>query len=65
MAKISANGATKIASASKVEATDHGRVKTRYTLRSDGKILRAVDVEGPYGWNQFRAYCARHNLTEA
>jgi hypothetical protein len=60
MAKISARGAAKVASASRTTTDDDGYVvKTRLALRSDGKVLRAVDLLSPdraqygsRGWNR-------------
>lgn len=60
MAKISARGAHKVASASKRWSDDDGyEHKLRLALRSDGKILRAHDLllptmakYGSRGWNR-------------
>lgn len=60
MAKISARGSAKVASASKTTRDDDGYVvKTRLALRSDGRVLRAIDLLAPdrvqygsRGWNR-------------
>jgi hypothetical protein len=62
MAKISAHGATKIATASKSwtdeDCYDH---KLRLALRSDGKVLKAHDLRDPrkvrdYGYTPAKAW---------
>jgi hypothetical protein len=60
MAKISANGAAKVASASKSWTDEDGyQHKARLALRSDGKVLKAHDLLSPMmaqygsrGWNR-------------
>lgn len=55
MAKISARGCVKLAQASKIDDSESGyTVKTRLALRSDGKVLRAIDIrhDGDSQWQR-------------
>lgn len=71
MAKISARGCVKLAAASLTRTDEDGYVhKTRITLRSDGKVLRAHDLlppsmaqYGSRGWNR-GGYTIIGSLTE-
>jgi hypothetical protein len=51
MAKISARGCHKVAGASKMTRSESGSdVRVRLVLRSDGKMLRAIDVHHATGY---------------
>lgn len=53
MAKISARGCVKLAQASKTADSESGyTVKTRLALRSDGKVLRAIDLQHDGRWQR-------------
>jgi hypothetical protein len=80
MAKISARGCHKVAGASKMTRSESGSdVRVRLVLRSDGKMLRAIDVHHATGYpsrggfsivsrrawtrDEFIAYADRHGYS--